>query len=308
MDGGFPRLLIDFAVPLLLIAGCGPAARPVDEVSASPDQVSKARPISVANDDWPWWRGPDRNNVASCDIAPTDWSDSRNVVWKVPISGRGHGSPTVVGDRVFLCTADEDTQQQKLGCFDRVTGQQHWDTVVHTGGFPDRGGMHAKSSHANCTVACDGTSLFVGFLNSEHVTATSLTMDGEIRWQTDLGFFVPRFGYAPSPCLFESLAIFSGDNRGGAFLAAVDRESGSISWRRARNNVSTYSSAITVDVEGQSQLIISGDERVAAYDPLTGQTDLDVPGNGRSHMWHSRRHAEPGICKWRLSGAADHLH
>jgi len=264
------------------LSGCGPAPRPVQEVTATSDAMSHAAPISIGDADWPWWRGPNGNNVASCQTAPTSWNEQDNVVWKTAVPGRGHGTPTIVGDQVFLCTADEARKNQSVHCFDRRSGDQQWQTVVHTGGFPGSGGLHAKSTHANCTVACDGDALFVGFLNADHVTASSLTLDGEIRWQTDLGFFVPKFGYAPSPCLFESLAMYWGDKRGGAFLAALDRETGDIVWRKARNNTDTYSSAIVVDVAGTPQLIISGDDRVASYNPMTGDELWSCPGTAEA--------------------------
>ena len=262
----------------IFIVGCGPPARPVEEITTAPEAVSPAAPITVEESDWPWWRGAARDNVAACATAPTKWSDSSNIVWKQPVPGRGHGSPTVVAGRIFLCTADEAAARQYVMCFSQETGEQLWQTEIHSGGLPDRGGMHAKSTHANCTVACDGTSLFVGFLNSEHVQATSLTLDGDIRWQTEVGYFVPKFGYAASPCLFESLAIYSGDNRGGGFIAAVHRDTGDIVWRKARNDVDTYSSAIVAAIGGQSQLIISGDDKVTAYDPSTGAELWSCPG------------------------------
>ena len=274
------------SLPLVLAAlssfvGCGQPAQPVAEISA-PTSVDAAAPIKVSDSDWPSWRGPNGNNVATCDTAPTSWSESENVLWKAEIPGRGHGTPTIVGERIFLCTADDAAEKQSVVCLDRATGNQIWQTEVHSGGLPGSGEMHRKSTHANCSVACDGSSVFVGFLHSESITATSLTLDGDIRWQTDLGHFGSKFGYAPSPCLHESLAIYAGDSRGGAFLAAVHRETGDIVWRKSRNNVSTYSPAIVASVGGRHQLLISGDDRVASYDPLTGDELWSCPGTAEA--------------------------
>lgn len=267
---------------LVLLPGCGKPAVPVAEVETAPDQIVDAKPITVAPGDWPWWRGPSHNNVASCDSAPTTWSESDNVTWSAPIPGRGHGSPTILGDRIFMCTADDQSEKQFVVCLNRNNGDQIWSTEVHSGKFPGRGEMHQKSTHANCTVATDGHALFVGFLNAEHITATSLTLDGDIRWQRDLGYFGSKFGYAASPCLHGSLAIYSADSRGGGFLAAVHRDSGEIVWRKARSNVSTYSSAIVTDIAGQPQLLISGDNRVVSYQPETGGEIWSCPGTAEA--------------------------
>src|SRR5436190_17457159 len=54
--------------------------------------------------EWPKWRGPDDNGMARTD-APLHWSDTQNIKWKAAIPGRGHSSPVLWGDRIFLTTA-----------------------------------------------------------------------------------------------------------------------------------------------------------------------------------------------------------
>src|SRR5436309_2140792 len=127
--------------------------------------IAAAEPIAVGPADWPWWRGPTRDGVAGAkQNVPFTWSDTENVLWKSPIPGRGHGSPTVVGDQVFVATAETDRQAQSVICLDRKTGKQLWQTDVHTGGLAED--KNQKSSLASCTVACDGRRLFVSFLNN----------------------------------------------------------------------------------------------------------------------------------------------
>jgi outer membrane protein assembly factor BamB len=264
----------------IVFCGCGSGSRPVEEVSTPPDQIPAAPKISTdPQTTWPVWRGPNGNNFANCTSAPVEWSPSQNILWKAEVPGRGHSSPCVVAGSIYLTTADDKAEKQSVLCFSESTGQLMWQTEVHSGGFAKAGQMHPNSTHANATVACDGSSLFVGFLNNEKIYATSLDLQGKIRWQKELGFFQSRFGFAASPCLHDSLAIFAADNEGGAFIAAVHRETGDVVWRKARNNVSSYSSAIVGTVgPGLHQLLISGDNRVAGYDPLTGEELWSCPG------------------------------
>src|SRR5689334_4227180 len=99
--------------------------------AADVNRAASAEPINVAATDWPWWRGPNRNGIAAADQKPpVMWSDSENVVWKSSIPGRGHGSPTVVGDQVFIATADHEREVQSVLCFDRKTGAQLWQTEI----------------------------------------------------------------------------------------------------------------------------------------------------------------------------------
>jgi len=61
-------------------------------------------PLFGADDDWPRWRGPWNNGVARGD-APLEWSDTKNVGWKVDIPGRGFSTPVLWGNKIFLTTA-----------------------------------------------------------------------------------------------------------------------------------------------------------------------------------------------------------
>lgn len=265
-----------------LFTGCGHASKEVAEIQPSAENISEAVPISVSDSDWPWWRGPNRDNVAIDSNVLSEFSDSKNIVWKTEVPGRGHGSATVVGDRIFLCSADETQQTQMVLCYDRSTGESMWQRTIHTSGLPSSGNMHPKSTHANGTPACDGQSVFAAFLNGDQILLSSLTVDGEVNWTKDLGFFNAKFGYAPSPCLFESLVIVSADNRGGSFLAAVHRDTGDIVWRIARSNQDTYSSATIVPMESGPQLIISGDRKVVSYDPNTGKENWSCNGTAEA--------------------------
>src|SRR5208282_1932717 len=58
----------------------------------------------AGSDDWPGWRGPTANGISPLKDVPSSWSAERNVAWKTPLEGRGHSSPVVWGDRIFLTT------------------------------------------------------------------------------------------------------------------------------------------------------------------------------------------------------------
>ena len=73
--------------------------------------------------DWPWWRGPARDGIAHSDQSPPlSWSEKQNVLWKAEVPGRGHSSPIIVGERIFLTTADEKQEIQSVRCYARDTG------------------------------------------------------------------------------------------------------------------------------------------------------------------------------------------
>ena len=226
--------------------------------------------------DWPWWRGPNRNGVANPDQAPpTEWSATQNVAWKSAVNGRGHSSPTVVGEHVYLATADEEQETQSVLCYDRETGQQLWQTVVHRGGLMRK---NEKSTAASSTVACDGESVFINFANSDAVYVTALNLEGEQIWQTKICDYTIHQGYGASPAIYQSLVIASADSHAGGVLAALDRKTGAIVWKRDRPKEPNYTSPIILNAAGRDQLLLTGCDLFSSFDPLSGKTLWEIEG------------------------------
>lgn len=228
-----------------------------------------------ADTDWPWWRGPSRNGVAPAgQDPPLVWSETEHIVWRTPISGMGHGSPIVVGDTVYLQTADEETRS--VLCLDRATGEPRWSTVVHQG-HPTPP-SNKKGTQASSTPACDGQRLFVNFLHDGAMYTTALTLDGDRLWQQKISDYVVHQGYGSSPAVYGPLVIVSADNKGGGAVAGLDRATGDIVWRHDRPETPNYASPVVLDVAGRTQLIMIGCDLVSGFDPLSGEKLWEVEG------------------------------
>ncbi len=242
--------------------------------------VNAGDPLVANSSDWPWWRGPTRNGIAATNQSPPlAWSEEKNVLWKTEVSGRGHASPTVVGDRIFLALAEDQRQIQSVLCLARNTGKKLWQTVVHRGGFeftnrePNR-----KASMASSTIACDGKRLFVNFLNHETVVTTALSIEGKQLWQTKITDYQLHQGYGSSPTLYGPLVIVSADNKGGGVLVALERATGKVVWKHQRPKLPNYPSPIVLSAAGRDQLVLVGCELVSSFDPLTGKKLWEIPG------------------------------
>jgi outer membrane protein assembly factor BamB len=233
--------------------------------------------ITIGPADWPWWRGPNRNGIAAAQKPPLKWSETENVLWKTAIPGRGHGSPIVVGDQIFLATADEDREIQSVLCFDRNSGRQRWQTEVHRGKFLTKG-LNKKSSHASATVACDGERLFINFANDHAIQTTALDRSGKILWQTRVTGYVLHQGYGPSPMIHRSLVLVSADNKGTGAIAGLERATGKIVWKQERPKLPNYASPIVVNVKGRDQLIVTGCSLLTSFDPMTGEKLWEFKG------------------------------
>lgn len=245
--------------------------------SATDRSAESAEPLQFGAEDWPWWRGPQRNGIASPNQnPPLSWNESENVLWRRPVPGRGHGSATVVGDQVFLAAADEETEQQMLLCIDRETGEELWKTIVHEGGFPKK--SNQKASQASSTPACDGSRVFINFLNDGAVYTTALDREGQQLWQTKISDYVLHQGYGSSPAVYEDLVIVSADNKSGGAVVGLERANGKVAWKRDRPEKPNYASPIILEIDGRNQLFLTGCDLVTSLDPKTGEELWEIEG------------------------------
>ncbi len=266
-------LCFSFTCTFAIFAATSPATEPV--------AVSRDANPADAGSDWPSWRGPHADG--SADIKqrpPTQWSETENIAWQTPIPGRGHASPIVWGDEIFLPTADHDRLVQSVLCFDAKTGRQKWETIVHEGGFDSKNAdkANSKASFASSTIASDTERLYVNFFNDDAIYTTSLDHSGHILWQQKITDYTMHQGYGSSPVLHGPLVIVSADNKGGGAVAGLDRESGKIVWRHERPAKPNYASPIVHHIAGRDQLILTGCDLVTSLNPLTGEVFWENPG------------------------------
>ncbi len=235
------------------------------------EPVEPSPPIVVSNEDWPWWRGLERNGVTSSSAPPTPWQEGQNVLWKATVPGQGNSSPIVFQSRVYLTTCCEvPRQEQSVLAYDMNTGKQVWKATVHTGGFTEK--LHSKATYADPTLACDGERLFATFLNNASIVVTALTLDGDIAWRTDVGSFrTHSYGFGASPVVFEALLIVAVDDPTNGSVSALHRGTGKVLWRIRRPPGESYASPVVAHVSDRWQLLINGKKIVASYDPATGE-------------------------------------
>ena len=254
-------------VSLLLIGFlCGP-----NTLSAQTLPYAKLTP-----QDWPWWRGPNLDGSAvTPQNVPLPWDANQDIKWIVDIPGRGHGSPTIAGNSIYLATCDESQGSQSVLALDRETGQLKWTTVVHESGAMLK---NAKSSGASSSVATDGEHLFINFATGGKVILTALALDGRILWQQPVSDYQIHQGYGASPALYEELVYCVADTKGQGAIAAFERATGKLVWKQPRPSNPNYPSPIVLKVAGKPQLILTGCDTIISYHPKTGEVLWEAPG------------------------------
>lgn len=242
-------------------------------VGAKPDELP---PLVFNRKDWPCWRGPARNNVAVTDtVPPLKWGPEQNIAWKATPAGRGNATPCIVGDRLFIPAADEDTGSIWVACFARDSGKRLWKTEVYRGTLAE---IHEHNSHASATPASDGERIFFSYQALKDVRLAALEFDGTIAWNRKVAPFRSTRGYSASPALYRSTVIVVTDG-GGNYITALDRGSGDVAWRTKRSiDQECYVSPLVAKVAGRWGLFTVGPRRTWCYDPNTGAEIWSCPG------------------------------
>ena len=265
--------------------------------------LSNAAVASAESDgNWPQWRGPDASGIARVGNPPSEWSESHNVRWKVPIGGLGSSSPIVWGDRVYVTTAvdtgkrgeaptDERAEMERtfnptgappeeiyrfeVIAFERAHGREAWRTAVVEA--QPHEGHHQTGTHASGSPVTDGQRLYVSF-GSRGIFALSL--EGDVLWQKDLGDMTTLWGFGEgvSPTLWGDLLIINWDHEGESFLVALDKATGDERWRALRDEESAWATPLVVEVGSRAQVITSASRRVRSYDVETGSLIWEVAG------------------------------
>lgn len=245
--------------------------------------------------DWPQWRGPLATGEAPGADPPMRWSETENVRWKVELPGRGHSTPIVWRDRVFVTaaigTGEAEQPARRAGAHDNLTttrrqqfvvlaldradGSEIWRRAVGEA-MPHEGG-HYTGSYASASPVTDGEHLFA-FFGSNGLYA--LDLDGKVVWQIDLGDMQTKHGHGEgaSPALFGDTLIVTWDHEGQSFVVALDKRTGETRWRSERDEPSSWATPIIIEHAGRPQVIVSGTHRLRAYDLETGEVVWEAGG------------------------------
>ncbi|HTU92440.1 MAG TPA: PQQ-binding-like beta-propeller repeat protein [Gemmataceae bacterium] len=223
-------------------------------------------------ENWPGWRGPRGDGTSHEKGLPLTWSESHNIRWKTPIPGKGHSSPIIWGDRVFVTTCLENKGERVLICLNRRDGKILWHRVVLTAPLEKK---HSLNSYASATPVTDGKHVWAAFLAYPDMQAACYDFDGNKVWMRSPGKLLSIHGFCSSPILHKNLLILNGDQDAKAYLVALDKETGVERWRIDRpNRTRSYCTPILIHAQNKpdvTQLVLSGSKCVTGYDADTGK-------------------------------------
>jgi outer membrane protein assembly factor BamB len=229
---------------------------------------------------WPQFRGPTGQGHAAGAELPLSWSETENITWKTPLPGRGHSSPVIWGDQIWLTVDIGAGEQLGAVCLDRTSGEMLREVTVFEPSFVLP--IHDDNNYASPTPAIEADRLYVHY--GRYGTACIDTTNGEVLWRTHL-VIEHQGGPGSSPVLFEDLLIVNCDGADFQYVVALDTADGSIRWKTERSAPQrdnpvfkrAFSTPLIVQHEGRTVLISIGADQTHAYDPATGE-----------EVWHVR--------------------
>jgi outer membrane protein assembly factor BamB len=282
---------------------------------------------------WPQWRGPRATGVAPHAEPPVEWSEAKNVAWKVEIPGRGSSSPVVWDDQVFLTTAipssasgaasheprggvkPREPHRFVVMAIDRATGKTRWERIAREE-TPHEAAHQDNGTWASSSAVTDGEHVIASF-ESRGIYAYDLK--GKPMWQVDLGDKRMRneFGEGSTPALHGRYLVIVWDHQGGSFIAALDKNTGKELWRQPREEIDTWATPLIVEDAGRPQVVVSGMNRIRSYDLETGtvvwhtagvtMNPIPSPGAGDGMVYVTSGFRGNSLKAVRLAGAKDDI-
>ena len=249
---------------------------------------------------WPQWRGPLGTGAAPTARPPVQWSETKNVRWKVEVPGRGLSTPVVWGDMVVVTSAvpiDKPLKPRAVAvpparvnpavsgpttayafqviAYDRKDGKERWKTTVREE-YPHEG-THQDGTYAGGSAITDGERIYA-FFGSRGLHA--LDMAGRKLWEKDFGFMNVKlgFGEAASPALHGDRLVVIWDHEGESFITALDKKTGKELWRTPRDEKTTWATPLVVPHAGTAHVVTSATNRVRGYDLASGKLLWEGPG------------------------------
>ena len=234
--------------------------------------LSAAAVVSAA--DWPQFRGPGGLGIGQASSLPTDWTDTKNVVWKTELPGAGTSGPVIFKDRVFLTyqtgyavdpnnLGNINDLKRHVLCVDAKTGKSLWKWDAKTV-LPEIDTRRFRS-YASSTPAVDDEGVYC-FLGKSGVVA--LDHKGNLLWQTSVGEETHGWGSASSPILYQNLVIVNAFVECGQ-LVALDKKTGKEVWRAGELKESWNTPLLVALPNGKTELVVAISGKILAFDPAT---------------------------------------
>jgi len=223
----------------------------------------------VLAEDWPQWRGANRDGKVKEFKAPKAWPKALTPKWKVKV-GSGDATPALVGDKLYVFTRQGD--EEVTLCLNAADGTEVWKNKYAAQAVSGAARRHPgpRSSPA----VADGKVVTLGVAG---VVSCLDAAKGKVLWRKDpFPKIVPRFFTSMSPMIVDGMAIAHVGGRGKGAIIAFDLASGAEKWRWAGEGPE-YASPVLLTVEGTKQIVTLTNKSVVGVNAADGKLLWRIP-------------------------------
>ena len=258
---------------------------------------AQLKPVDFAAN-WPEWRGLYNTGANPAGNPPVEFSETKNVKWKIEVPGKGHATPIVWGNQLIIQTAvptdiavmksndaapanpmspnqTDLVHQFKVISFDKNSGKINWETVVAKELPIER--THELGSWASNSPLTDGENIFA-FFGSRGLYC--LDLKGNVKWKRNFGQMdiVASFGEGSTPAISRDKIFIQWDHQGKSGMFALNKKDGTDAWKVDREETTSWATPLVVEVNGTVEVITSATNKVRSYDSETGQIIWECTG------------------------------
>jgi len=196
--------------------------------------------LENTNINWTRFRGPNGMGIGFAHSLPVSWTE-KDYNWKIKLPGKGHSSPVVWENKVFVTSADEELNHGYILAFNFSDGSLIWQKDLNI--FPYE--INEDNSFATPTPTVDADHLYGIWYSQQTTFLMALDHQGREIWRTKFDGTYSRHGAASSPIVHGDLVVFSREQEGESPFAsswvAVDRHSGKVVWNLQRETTYRFS-------------------------------------------------------------------
>jgi outer membrane protein assembly factor BamB len=227
--------------------------------------------------DWPQWRGPNRDGKVTGFTAPATWPQQLKQVWKVSV-GFADATPALVNNKLYIFT--RQGENELLQCVDAITGKQIWQSA----GYPAVAATGPAASHPgprSSPAVSDGKIITLGIGGD---LACFDAQTGKILWRNEefKGAF-PQFYTGMSPLISSGICVAHLGGPQAGQIVAFDLASGKVKWKTASEGP-TYASPVLLTMDGTRQIVFQSQTKLIGLNFSDGTLLWELatpPGTGR---------------------------
>jgi hypothetical protein len=233
-------------------------------------------PSTIAEDSGVIFRGPNGQGIDSESKPPTQWSQTENLAWKIPLPGPGASSPIVWKDRIYLTYhtgffipgqpgGSQEDLRRHLIAIQTKDGSILWKKEL-VAKLPEQDKIR-DHGFAGSTPAADNDAVYTFFGKSG---VYAFDHSGKELWQADVGSRTNGWGSAASPILYKDLLIINASVESESIIA-LDRKTGKQKWA-AKGIKESWNTPIILQLPGgRTELVLAIQGKILAFDPSTGK-------------------------------------